>query len=108
MGVVWPGCHTPPMTEYASSFGILIRFIANLSLRGAKALAGTGAGELTSFSRNGLRCKSISDSDEYPLTTPSTSLMNSWRAYPSCCTVYRLCVIYTNRLLGRIPRGQYL
>src|SRR5207244_11575237 len=108
-GVVWPECQAPTMMEYASSSGIWIRFIANLSLRGVKALAGTEVvGELTRFSRNGLRCRSISDSDEYPLTTPSTSLINSWRAYPSCCTVYRLCVIYTNRLLDRIPRGQYL
>ncbi len=47
--------------------------MANLSLRGVKALAGMDAGELTSLSRTGLRCRRISDSDEYPLITRSTS-----------------------------------
>jgi len=68
-----PGCQTPPMIEYASSSGIWRRFIANRSLRGVKALAGTETGELMSFSRTGLRCRRISDSDEYPLIIPSTS-----------------------------------
>src|SRR6266705_2588877 len=60
------------MIEYASSSGIWRRFIANLSLRGVKALAGTETGELTSFSRTGLRCRRISDSEGYSLTVPST------------------------------------
>src|SRR5256712_8046164 len=85
MGVVWPGCHTPPIIENISSFGIWIRFIANLSFLGAKASAGTDLGLRMSFSRSGLICLRTSASFGYFRTQVSMSLANWLVEYCSVC-----------------------
>src|SRR3989475_1983592 len=70
------------MIEYASSSGMRRRFMANRSFRGAKASAGREL-VLTAFSRRGFRCRRISDSETYFLTTRSTSELSCFREYSS-------------------------
>src|SRR3989441_7109220 len=85
IGVVWPGCQTPPTMENLSSLGIWIRFIANLSFLGAKASAGTDPGLRTSFSRSGLIRLRTSDSFGHFRTQVSTSLADWLVEYCSVC-----------------------
>src|SRR2546428_5855106 len=85
IGVVWPGCQTPPIIENLSSLGIWIRFIANLSFLGVKASVGTDLGFRMSFSRSGLICLRTSDSFGYFRTQASTSLANWPVEYCSVC-----------------------
>src|SRR5207244_6260493 len=61
IGVVWPGCQTPPIIENISSLGMWMRFIANLSFLGVNASAESDPLLLMSFSRSGLICLRTSD-----------------------------------------------
>src|SRR5437667_12908852 len=85
IGVVWPGCQTPPIIENISSLGIWIRFIANLSFLGVKASDGTDPGLLMSFSRSGSICLRTSDSFGYFRTHVSTSMANWLVEYCPVC-----------------------